>query len=424
MVEGFICAQRSFRHGETMKHLLFLSLLLSAALARADFNPKDWHSRWPLAVSPGMSVSEFIVGPDIFRHSSARLSDLRIIRGDASEVPYTIRLLAGEVQQAERSALVRDKSWTKGKGVQAIFDLKDQAEHNRLRIVTPERNFKQAVIVETSSDAKHWSTVLSDGVIFDISRPEVNVSDLTVTYPTSTRRFVRVTIPGWSDPAALESAWLAERKETDATRDNIAQLQPVITQHKDEQTTDLLFDLGFAGQPCDRLALQVAPGFFSRSVEISTGNDPKMLSSFAGATIDRTSAGDHLTVEWGETWDRYIKLTVFNADSAPLDFGVATASAIRRVVRFPSNAAGTYWLYVDNAAARTPSYDFARVEEPKVAAAVARVGAMEPNPAFEAPAAPYSERNPWLLNVILGIAVAVMTLITYRFARKATSPKV
>jgi hypothetical protein len=235
---------------------------------------------------------------------------------------------------------------------------------------------------------------------------------------------VRISIPGWTDPAFLEAAWLAEYKESDDTRDNIANLKPVITQNKADQTTDLVFDLGYTGQPCDRLVLRVGPGLFSRSVEVSTGEDGKNFLSRAGSVISRTGQDERLTVEWNETWERYIKLTVFNADSAPLDFGEATASDPRRVVRFPASGPGAYWLYLDNKSARAPIYDFARVQDPNVQAGNATVAAVEANPAFEAPLAPYSERKPWVLNIMLGIALAVMAFITYRFARKATSPTV
>lgn len=403
---------------------LVLSLLLSTSLLYADFNAEHWHSRAHLNVVPDSVISEFTVPAAVFHASSSQLNDLRIIRDGANEVPYIIRLFAGNVQHNEREVRIRDKSWTKGKGVQAVLDLDGHTEHNRLRVSTGEHNFKQTVIVETSDDARNWATALSDGVIFDISRPETNVANLTVSYPTSTRRYVRITIPDWTDAAFLESAWLAESNETDATRDVIARLTPVVTQHATEQTSDLVFDLGASGQPCDRLVLQVEPGYFSRSAEILTSATQKNWSTRAGFTIDRTVNREHLTAEWPETWDRYIKITVFNADSAPLKFASATASAVRRTVRFPSNPGGSYALYLDNIDARSPSYDFGKTNDPNSTAAVALVGAVEVNPAYRAPQTPFSERKPWILNLILGIAVAVMAFITYRFARKATSTKV
>ena len=50
-----------------------------------------------------------------------------------------------------------------------------------------------------------------------ITTPPENI----VTYPLSTRRYVRLTIPGWTDAADLESVWLSAYKETGATRDRL-----------------------------------------------------------------------------------------------------------------------------------------------------------------------------------------------------------
>lgn len=403
---------------------LILSVFLGCGLLRADFNAAQWPTRAPLTVQNGSAVSEFIVPPEIFHSSAQHLSDIRIIRDGSAEVPYLVRVFSGDWQQNEHQVEMINKSFTKGVGVQAVLDLGEHAKHNRLRIATSLQNFKQTVIVETSEDQKKWATVLADGVIFDVSRPETNVANLTVSYPTSTRRYVRITIPGWDDPAYLQSALLAENQATDATRDEFATLQPKVTEDAKLQTTDVQFDLGANGQPCDRLVLQVGPGKFSRSIEIASSADAKDWTSRAGFTIMRTATREDLTVEWPETWDRYIRLKVFNADSAPLHFNAASASAIRRTVRFPSNAPGAYALYIGNPDAREPSYDFSKTDDAAVAASPVKVGAIEANATYrppEPPPVPFSERFPWALNAILGVAVAVMAFVTYRFARKATA---
>src|SRR5665811_975579 len=79
----------TYRNRKKMNRLFF-SLLLSAGLAHADFNSAQWHSRAPLNVTPGHAVSEFTVTADVFRHSSAQLNDLRIIRDGVTEVPYIV----------------------------------------------------------------------------------------------------------------------------------------------------------------------------------------------------------------------------------------------------------------------------------------------------------------------------------------------
>ena len=88
-------------------------------------------------------------------------------------------------------------------GVQAVLDLKGKSEHNRLRIATPLHNFKENVMVETSDDARAWDLVLKSGLIFDILQDEHAVAESTVSYPLSSRRFVRLTIPGLDRSLAI-----------------------------------------------------------------------------------------------------------------------------------------------------------------------------------------------------------------------------
>ncbi len=115
---------------------LLCSLLLLAAAARADFDAKNWRFRLPVNVASGTGVAELAVTPDIFRHSLAHLTDLRIIRADGAEVPYVVRILAGQLVQKEREIALLDKAYSKGVGVQAVLDLRGHEEHNRLRLST------------------------------------------------------------------------------------------------------------------------------------------------------------------------------------------------------------------------------------------------------------------------------------------------
>jgi hypothetical protein len=77
-------------------------------------------------------------------------------------------------------------------------------------------------------------------------------------------------------------------------------------------------------------------------------------------------------------------------------------------------ATGPYWLYSGNPGAKQPSYDFASLAP----ASAVSLGAPEPNPQYRAPARPWSDRNPHLLNFVLVAAVAIMGFITIRFLRK------
>jgi hypothetical protein len=390
-------------------------------LLSADFSAEAWRYRRPLILSQPGAIAEFVADATLYRNSAANLDDLRILR-DGVEVPYVILTLAGARQTVERPAVIINKAWVPGVGVQAVLDLKGKSEHNRLRIATPLHNFKETVMVETSDDARDWDVVLKSGVIFDILQDEHAVAESTVSYPLSSRRFVRLTIPGWTDPAQLQAVWISAFNETSATRDTVGTFTPEAHEDLKTQSSELTVDFGFQGQPYDRVGLAVAPGLFSRSVEISSGNDRQHWFSPSGGVIFRTADDEQLSLETAERTERYLKITVFNADSAPLKFGPITVSGIRRTVRFPSSTAGSYAVYNGNAGARAPSYDFARVISSNAAASPAALGAAGPNPLFRPPERPWTDRNPWLLNGTLVAAVIAMGAISVRMLRKIKSP--
>src|SRR5262249_41166028 len=158
-------------------------------------------------------------------------------------------------------------------GVSAVIDLSGHVSHNRIRIGTSRKNFNESVRIETSDDANVWSVANENGLIFDVSRSDRQVSDLTLTYPVSTRRYVRITIPGWHDPAWLESAFVVLFQETDAVRDILASGTPVGTQNSQDRSTSFQIDAGIGGLPYDRVTISPLPGFFSRAVEVLSSGD-------------------------------------------------------------------------------------------------------------------------------------------------------
>ena len=396
---------------------LLLSGLACCALLFADFNAPAWRLRRPISLYSSAPVSEFTVDAALYHDSAANLDDVRILR-DQTETPYVLVALTGSRQSSEFPVAILNKAFLPGVGVQAILDLKHHIEHNRLRVVTPLHNFKENLRIETSDDARTWALVEAEAIIFDVLRDDHAASETTVAYPNSNRRYLRVTIPGWKEPASLQGVWLSAYKETGATRDALATLTPTIRDDTKAQTTELSLDLGSSGQPFDRIALSVDPGLFSRTVEVSVTNDLQHWLAIAGGVISRTAEGELLTLTIPERTERYVKVSVFNADNAPLHFGSITLGGIRRIVKFPSNQAGHYFVYIGNPSARPPTYDFARVLPTDSPGALAKVGVNEPNPSFRLPDRPWTDRNPRLLNGALILAVVAMGLVTIRMVKK------
>lgn len=396
---------------------LVLSLLAVSCSLRADFDVQRWQFRRPIAIKEATAVAVISVDDSMYRDSRARLRDLRIIRA-GSETPYQLRTMSGSQEEVELRPTLLNKAIVPHVGLQAVLDLNGHRQHNRLRLATGQRNFKEKVRVETSDDGRGWTLVLNDGLIFDISREDRDVSDLTVEYPVSTRRYLRLTIPGWDHPAYLQSAWLLYRQEIDPVHDVMATLTPVVSESLKAGTSSVLFDLRFEGLPYDRLDVSIGPGMFSRDVEVFVSNDRNAWSFVGGGVLLRTVERTQLSVQIPEQWSRYIKLSIFNGDDPPLPVQGVTLQGFRRTVQFPAIAPGPYWLYLGNAAAKEPSYDFARLTPAMSNAKVVLLGRSESNQQYREPAMPWTDRYPYLLYVVLVGAVTGMGYITWRFLTK------
>ncbi len=411
---------RQAPRGRCPRFLKRLPFLFAAAfLARGDFNPQDWQTRIPITVKQPGTVAAVVAGTAVYKASQAGLKDVRIVRAGA-EIPYRLQVLTARQEQSELQPVMLNKAAVPNDGVQAVLDLNGHPAHNRLRIATTLHNFKETVRIETSDDGGAWAVARNDGLIFDISRADRHAAELSVDYPVSTRRYVRVTIPGWHNPTYLASAWLTYFAETGAVRDSVASISPAVTEDAKTQATVLTGDIGFGGLAYDRAELAVAgdASAFSRRAEVATSGDGKAWSYAGEGVISRTPQQERLSIDFPEQWKRYVRVTVFHGDSAPLKIARIRLSDFRRLIEFPATAAGEYWLYAGNPKARQASYDVSGLVVNTVNDLDASLGAAEANPRYRAPERPWTDRNPYILNFVLIAAVAMMGYLTIRLLRR------
>lgn len=399
---------------------LLLSLLAIASIAHADFDPARWHFRRPIATMNPAPVVSFTVDSTVYRGSSARLSDLRIVR-DGVETPYVVRELSGAAGERELRGTLLDKAIVPGNGLQATIDLRMHATHNRLRVETRQTNFKQRVRIETSDNAKSWASVRDDGYIFDFSQGDRNLSLLSVDYPVSTRRYIRLTIYGWTNSDWLDAAWLTHYTSTNGVVDWAVSFTPSPQNDSQTQSTLLSADIGFEGLPHDRVQLAVDPGYFYRTVEVETSSDGKSWIFAGQGTISRTADDEVSTVSFSEQWDRYLRVKIFNHDNAPLHVQKIALGAFQRRVDFPATSAGHYAVYYGNAEAKQPVYDFADTVTLESKQAPVSLGAEEANPGYKPPpppVVPWSDRHPAILYSVLVAAILGMGAFAVRFLVK------
>jgi hypothetical protein len=71
---------------------------------------------------------------------------------------------------------------------------------SRVRVNTGQVNFYRRVLLEASGDSQTWETISTSGELFSYDTPKFVGSQLTVTYPETTRRYLRLTIYNQDNP--------------------------------------------------------------------------------------------------------------------------------------------------------------------------------------------------------------------------------
>ena len=404
---------------------------------RADFNISKW--RYYSELKPGAAVSakyaEFTVDPAIFRSAQDDLADLRVVDGAGKEAPFNLLEDRGgtteEGYKAAYKAALLNKSVVAGKYTSFVLDLgKPGKINNRVEIETPSANFMRRVEIEGGWDGLHWATLKADGYIFDFSR-EYYAESTAVSYPDSTYRYIRVKIWDLEEkPLAIEGATVYWRK-IEPAKEVLLLEGGSITQNRRERSTDILMDLG-ATMPSSRAVINSPDTNFDREVEIAgsdTGREWNYLGyeyilkyNLPGVKVKESS------IDYSEASYRYIRLRVRNFDDEPIRISKAQLYQIRRRVVFPYDPNVHYRLYYGNIEAQQPVYDFQRTY--KYVASQPRAG-LQLGPRIENPdftaligTKPWLQANPWVIWVVLGIAVILLGLLALRLIRetKASPP--
>lgn len=392
---------------------LVLSLVAASVLLRADFDPTRWKWRHPLPLPASQEL--YVVGfePDVYRTARPDFADVRIV-WDGAEVPYVLEILSGGVEVREFQPQILDIGVVPAAGLQLTLDLGRSVRHNHLRLSTGETAFRQYIRIETADRPGNWALVRDDTYVFD--------STVTVDYPVSSRRYVRVTCPAWKRPEAVKNAWIAWREDRPEVLQTVAVLDPRRSEDPQTQTTTLVLDLGPSPPLYDRLRLETAAPRFQRNVMVDISPDAAEWTPLGAGPITRApDQKESLLIRFGDRRQRHLRVRIQNRDDQPLPaVRVHLQLAARRLKFVPGIGPGHYWLYYGNPQARQPSYDLGSVlqrSEPPLFPVM--IGAQaEPNPSYRPPLQPWTDRYPALLYATLAAAILGLGYLSLRLLWK------
>jgi hypothetical protein len=376
-------------------------------------------------------LADFLVPPAVLGRAREDLADLRLYDAEGRPVDYALRVLASRDEQHPLNARQFNPVTHEDRSVEVSLDLGDNpAEHNELAVTTGGSDVRRRLRLEGGDDGKRWAVILDRVYLvhFQVGPQLVDVHSFR--YPPSRFRYLRLRVfPDTSlerDQPALTGMLVSHTIHVtgvDVTQNaNLNRREPVPADGGPGSAW--LIDLGDR-VPCARLELDVADETFQRPFRLEQADPGEPVQVLVRGEWHRRPGEERgpLKVKLPrEVMARRLRLVVTDYRNPPLTLTAARYSApARQVVFAPAGLAGPLRLYFGNPRAQAPHYDFAANLPVNLDPSPARVplGALEANPAYQPPLRPWTERHPYLVDVVLGLASLVLLGILAVLGREA-----
>jgi hypothetical protein len=177
--------------------------------------------------------------------------------------------------------------------------------------------------------------------------------------------------------------------------------------------------------PVESLSFEVREDELARPFRLELADPGEPRQYLAGGEWRRRPEEPRkpLVIAFPEAMPRRLRLVVTDFRNPPLNITAAryTAAARQVIFRPPDDAEGSLRLYFGNPRAQEPRYDFASTLPATLDPAPLRtdLGVRQANPDYRPPAKPWTERWPWLVYVVLGVASVVLLVLLGLLGREA-----
>lgn len=409
----------------TPPRLLRPALFITAFVALANTpDVSQWSHRAPIRTERGEASGyvEFALDAGTYEHAAASFADLRVISPGGAEVPYVFH------RREEGPVLLRprmiDRVQTPQGSLQFVLDFgRTRQLHNKLRFEWSDQNFRRSARLETSENQAAWNLV-KETMLLDFRQDGLFFQTREIGYPESSSRFLRVTIAGWSNSAALTGVEAVRESEPERRHTELA--SPPLRPSKplpEDAKGDIAFEFDVPGRMPSPLQvrLQVEGEEFVRTVLLQMKLEGQSLWQACQGTIARAGDDRLETIECGPRLAGRVRMVIRNRDNRPVRVTGVRLLAPERRLLIRAGEAGPYWLYAGNPAATAAEYDLAQVlaRSPAVKPAQASLGSWEANPGYRPPPVPFSERFRGMLVPVLAVLVVLIAVAAGLLLRKA-----
>jgi hypothetical protein len=311
--------------------------------------------------------------------------------------------------------------------VRAVLDLgKPGLKHSEVRLDIDGRDFVRRTRIEVSYDEARWGTLGDGAVIYRIESATTPASHLTIRYPISDARYVRVTIQPGHDGKVLRVAgaqvYYTQAASEPLVRAVPAKLEASVLDPK-ARVSQTVLDFGEPGVPLQALVLTIPTASFERRAVVQATNFKTYWPPLGAGVLFRFPRDESTRLEIAPARKRYFRVEISDGDDPPLPIEAAYAEYRVEELVFRAEEPGTHLLYVGSESLGAPSYDFPAVlaRAGEVRLANAGWGSLEPNTEFgkaPQPPKPWTERFKGPIAIGLALVLLALALWTIRLLRR------
>jgi hypothetical protein len=395
---------------------ILLASLFAQVAPREAAIPYFSHKR-DVAMSSADRQNYLVVDADMWAHSRADLSDVRLFDGQ-TQVPYVLKQQRGGVSSVEQEAKVLNLGSVRGH-TEFDIDVGELPEYDRIRLRLDAKNFIVAAEVEGRNDLHQTSpTKLGRNTLYDFTRENLGANFL-LKLPASNFPYLHVRLTPGINPGEVKGAILFNLQEEKAawsdagTCHSAAGAQP--------KNTAFTCDIGNS-VPVDHLQFETASSAVnfrrtvivadSKGVEVASGEVSRIRMLRAGQSV----VSENLAVDLPDIHEEHLTISVQNGDDVPLPVQAVRPQSIQRRIYFDPAGKTSLKLYYGDEQLLAPSYDYAKFFQEDPVAVEANLGPGAANSAYTGrpDTRPWSEQHKAVLWVAMLLAVAVLAGLAIR----------
>ncbi len=344
---------------------LCLTLFLSPLLA-ADFDITGWKFQAPIRLPDHVSSPQFVrltLPGWVLANAQEDLSDLRVINGSGTEIPYFLQKAATRTFHSSLPTSIVNKGIDPGRFEQIVCDLGERIEiSNQIALYTRAENFVRKVDVAGSADGQNWIILRSGAYIFDQRDRGRELHNLLISYPDSTYRYLKVMV--WFDgglPLDLTGAEVRREERAEFRPETLP--ASIVRQSEDagRKATDLIVETSLGKQHIEECLLEVAQDYFERSVTVSYKDYRGAWVDVGSGSVHRFKIGpvvdENLVVALRDLNQKQFRVRIWNHDSPPLSVRSVTLRRMPQFLIFNASARERYRLFFANPEGARRDYD-------------------------------------------------------------------